>query len=65
MLPLLLNGKRMIPMGRLQGRNAIVTGAALGLGAGIAEALAAEGACVASESRRLLKRYWLRPSLYI
>lgn len=33
-------------MGRLLGRNAIVTGAARGLGAGIAEALAAEGASV-------------------
>lgn len=33
-------------MGRLQGRVAMVTGAARGLGAGIAEALAAEGAAV-------------------
>ncbi len=33
-------------MGRLHGRNAIVTGGGRGLGAGIAEALAAEGASV-------------------
>jgi 3alpha(or 20beta)-hydroxysteroid dehydrogenase len=38
--------KGSIVMGRLQGRVAMVTGAARGLGAGIAEALAAEGAAV-------------------
>ena len=50
-------------LGRFEGRRAVVTGASRGIGAGIAQRLAAEGADVALVARTLDKQEQLSGSL--